>query len=97
MAGVPLGNPDVWTSKVTVPGPVIVPLLSRGTLKVMMTKPRPLASSSVIGGTSLAGLIWAVKVSGPVVDGPAGLSSPQAAARPAGPPAQNNRVMLNPR
>ena len=74
MAGVPLGKPDVWISNVTFPAPVTAPLPSRGTSKVMITKPRPVFSALVIGGTSLAGLSWAVKTMGPLV-GPFGLSS----------------------
>ena len=60
---------------------MIVPVESRGTVKVMVAVPRALASAFVIGGVSFAALRLAVNVIGPVLpppDGVVGLSLPHA-------------------
>src|SRR4051794_17663120 len=81
VAGVPPGKLASWPTKLTVPAPVTAPVASRGTLNVIVTVPRALASALVIGGTWLAALSVAVKVIGPVLlDGVVGLSLPHAAA-----------------
>src|SRR5687768_14235169 len=66
-----------------VPAPVTAPPASRGTLKLIVTLPRPFASGPVTAGTSFAALSCEVNTIGPVFDGPAGLSlsSPHPATR----------------
>src|SRR5215203_646787 len=72
---VPDGKLLSCTAKVTLPPPVTAPVLSRGTLKVMVAVPRPPDSAPETGGTSLAALSVVEKTIGPVVDGPVGVLS----------------------
>src|SRR5262245_24747586 len=76
---VPPGKPLSCAWKRTLPLPVIAPVVSRGTVKVMVAVPRALGSAFVIGGVSFAALSCTVKVIGPwLFDGVVGLSLPHA-------------------
>src|SRR5262249_612988 len=79
---VPPGNPLTVAEKLTVPPPMMLPDVSRGTLKTIVAVPRAFESALLNAGTSLAALRFAVKVIGPWLlvppDGVVGLSLPHA-------------------
>src|SRR5436190_396764 len=64
--------------------------------RVIVARPRALASALVIGGTSLAALITAVKTIAPVFDGVVGvlLSPPHAATNRSAAPTSASRVIV---
>src|SRR5436309_1468772 len=62
LSGVAAGNPDKFTTKVTVTGPVKLPAASLGPSNVIVASPLPPASALVMGGTSFAVKSVAVNV-----------------------------------
>ena len=72
MAGRPR-KPLRLNGEQAVPAPITPPLASRGTLKLIVTLPRPFASGPITAAPLVSGAQLEVKTIGPVFDGPVGL------------------------